>query len=556
MPLKLQADGSYAWKPNSARQEQFLSLPDSIFEGLYGGAAGGGKSELLLMLPIAREFYRYPAFRGIIFRRSFPQLQRSLIPRSYLLYPKFGGQYNETKHEWKFPSGAIIFFGHLDQDKDAPNHDTDEYNYLGFDELTAFTEYMYRYMTSRVRTSTERLPAIIRSATNPGNVGHAWVRKRFVEPAPQGLIVLTDAKSKSKRIFIPAKLTDNVDLMQSDPDYINRLNALPEAERKAKMDGDWWVFSGQVFTSFRHERIADEPANAMHSIEPFKIPAYWPKILAIDWGYRAATFAIWAAISPDGRIFVYREYVAKGRLITEWGADIKRLSQMDENLIVCALDPSAWQDRGQDMTIADQVIDILDPLPVTQADNDRLGGMNLCFEMIRWQQRPQKYIPKEGYVHETAERILRLYGVEASEQYSNMFLPEKEETNLPKLQIFNTCPELISVIITRVYAQREDDAAVRGKAKREDVAETNDDDGYDCLRYLLKEIVHYGETSDAEFKKRAEVGSILARLAATRDQNDFYQGMERMEARRTSLDIRPGKRSSSRLGVGTFGRAN
>jgi hypothetical protein len=212
---------SVIWKPHQ-RQAAFLSLPDTIFEAMYGGAAGGGKSEALLNLPIVREFYKHPRFKGILFRRTYPELEAELITRSESqgIYKGVGGTYNKEKRRWTFPNGGIIQFGHLEYDSDVRKYDSAEYNYIGFDELTSFTEYQYLYMFSRCRSSSSGLPSIIRSGTNPGGIGHGWVRARFVEPAPYGTII-KDTRTTLKRIFIRSKAQDNPYLMENDPQYIS-----------------------------------------------------------------------------------------------------------------------------------------------------------------------------------------------------------------------------------------------------------------------------------------------------------------------------------------------
>jgi hypothetical protein len=120
-------------------------------------------------------------------------------------------------------------------------------------------------------------------------------------------------------MFIPAKLTDNPHLMKADPDYITRLAILPFAERKAKLDGDWWTFSGQVFDEWRDKQMPDEPENALHVINPFSVPSWWPKVLAVDWGYEAMLWCGWFAIAPNKRIYLYQEYTSKREKIALLG---------------------------------------------------------------------------------------------------------------------------------------------------------------------------------------------------------------------------------------------
>lgn len=527
MPVQVTGRFEKIWNPHQ-RQVDFIQIPFSVFEAMYGGAAGGGKSELLLMLPIVYGWHDIRGFNGIIFRRTFPQLEESLIPRSREFYSLLGATYNDTKHYWTFPSGAVIRFSYLDKDKDARDHDTAEYHYAAFDELTAFTEFMYRYITSRVRSTLDGVAPIVRSATNPGNIGHVWVRDRFVADAREGNTILYDEIAKSKRVFIPAKLTDNPYLMKKDPDYINRLRLLPVAEQKAKIEGDWWTFSGQVFDEYREAPYPDEPSNACHVVPDFEPPAWWPRIVAADWGYSAYTWVGWAAISPDSRCFVYREYCHHREDISVWGANIRRASQFElDSIVAKVLDPSAWQKRGT-KTVAEQVEEATE-WRWEQADNDRIGGKLLVHEFLRWRPRPARYVPKDGYNEDTFQWVLRNRGSEAAAAYYAMFQPEPPEGNIPRLQITKSCVELRRTIPLCVYEQKDG-------FNTEDVAEWqgNDehpgDDPYDGVRYLLKAVDRFCRQSSREHTKRSRLASIQQRLEETGDWNTYYRQMGKMEA--------------------------
>lgn len=505
------------WKP-SRKQADFISLPDSVSEGFYGGAAGGGKSEVLLMLPIAKEWYKNPHFKGLLLRRTFPELEKSLITRSEEWYQHTGAIYNRQLKRWKWPWGAYLDFGYAEYEKDVRRYDTTEYTYIGFDELTSFTEFQYLYLTkSRLRSSDPDLPAIARSASNPGNIGHGWVRKRFVEPAREGGVLLRDGPTGQLRIFIKSLLTDNPYLMAADPGYIDRLRQLPEAERRAKLDGDWWTFSGQVFDDWRSEHFPDEPENALHVIAPFTVPDWWPKVLAIDWGFSAMLWAGWAAASPQGQCILYREYTCKQTKISTWATDIGRVSQGADKPRLTVVDPSAWHHNGSEKNIADQFYEHSGLSPL-KADNDRVGGKVLMQEYLRWQPRPPRTEPRKDFDPDLAAYIMRMKGLEAYKSYLDMYKPEPPEGPLPKLQVFNTCPEFIKAIPLCVYDE----------TNKEDVAEFDGDDPYDGGRYLIKAVDRYFKESEGEFKKIQQREQVVNSCT---DMTSYYRRMEQLEAR-------------------------
>lgn len=488
------------WAP-FYKQELFISLPFSVNEALYGGAAGGGKSELLVLLPLIYKFHEHPLFKGIILRRTFPELEKEIIIRSEKYYKSAAGKYNDQKRVWKFPSGAHIFFGHAENEKDIKKYDGIEYNYIAFDELTHFTEFQYLFLAmSRSRSATPELPAIVRNSTNPGNIGHAWVRKRFVEPYSSGGKIIIDKKTGLKRFYLQAMGRDNPHLMSNTPDYLLKLEMMPEAEKRAKLYGDWFTYEGQVFDNFRIEPLQDEPSNARHTIEPFPIPDYWPKVLAIDWGYKANTVAYWGAINPDGQVIVYREYCVKETDVSVWATEIGELTRQDKNIKFCLLDTNAWDQRGEEETIAQQFQKFSKLVP-HQASKGRISGKILLQEYLRWRPRPKREVQEEfdrGY----ADALLRHRGLDAYNDYLNRFQQQPDEI-LPKILFFDTCNEAIRVIPLCIYDEKNP----------EDVAPFNGDDAYDCIRYLLKGIVRYQDESKTEyenFRREAKINTLLA----------------------------------------------
>ncbi len=516
-------ENAEVWRPNR-RQAEELAIPFSVFEGFYGGAAGGGKSEILLAEPVVKRLTDHPRFHGIIFRRTFRQLEESLIPRAKEFYgwdgtTRFGARYNDQKKSFTFPSGATIRFSYLETDDDAKSHQTAQYNYAAFDELTHFSEYQYTYVTTRVRTSVSDLPAYVRSASNPGGVGHTWVYKRFVEPCETGHVILqrTLPNGKAtKAVFIPALLTDNTALMAADPDYINRLNLLPEADRRALLYGDWHAYSGQVFSEFRAIHLPTEPENALHLVDPFLVPVWWPKVIAIDWGYAAMTWVGWFAVSPDMVTYLYREYAQKRKYITEWASDVARLSQYDGSIKDVVLDPSAWQTRGDPKQIYIQFQEA-SGMRVTKADNDRLGGKMLLHEYFRWKPRPARYIPKDGFVQELHDRIYRMYGEERAAEYTAMFKAQPPETNLPKFRIFRgAAPELVGAI----------QACMSDPKRPEDVQEFEGDDPYDGCRYGIKRVHRYFQEAVEENASRQKLAAVLNGAHTTQD---MYMAMRKYD---------------------------
>jgi hypothetical protein len=526
------------WKP-TPKQAQFIELPFDIDEALYGGAAGGGKSELLILLPLIYGFHEHPRYKGIILRRTFPELESEIIQRSRLFYPSTGAVYNESKHRWVYPNGGMDVFGHAKREEDIRNYDSAEYNLIRFDEATSFLEFQYLYLVlTRRRTTSPDLPAIARSATNPGNIGHIFFRERFVDPYPMGGRPIRDSRTNLRRFFLQCLGTENPHLLKKNPNYFSGMKDLGDAEYRAKALGDWYTFTGQVFREWRIAPQPGEPDNARHVIPYHEIPHWWPRIIAVDWGWKAWTFIIWMAIAPNGRVYIYRTYAEKGKYIKDWASDLINFtgSEFDQvqDIGICH---SANQHRGEPHTILEQVIDALkeknlDQTQVSLGKRDRIGGKMLVHEYLRWMPKPKlvKQI-NEQYNSELAAYILRNKGQLAYKQYIEFFAEEQDEANLPKLQIMEESPEgrKNSEIIDCIPLCRYQEKGEKDKSP-EDVAEFDGDDPYDCLRIALERVDRYLETAVLENEKYKLQAKILANFEKSKDMHSYYLSMQKFES--------------------------
>ncbi len=313
--------------------KQMCFVEASSDEVLFGGAAGGGKS-FAQVIDSLLYAVKYPKSRQLILRRSFPELERSLINTTLMIFPKEVGRYSVTKRLWTLNNGSIIEFGYCDQENDVIKYQSAEYDVIRFDELTHFTEFQYLYMLSRNR-GANRHPKQMKSTTNPGGVGHGWVKKRFIDPAP-AMQERVDEKGRSF-IFIPAMIGDNCFLMKNDPDYVKRLMELPENERKALLYGVWDIFEGQFFGEFDRK---------IHVVKPFEIPNHWRRYMAMDYGLDMLA-CYWAAFDIQGRGYIYRELYQSGLTVSEAAARIKSASPVEEKVFLRFAPPDLWG-RGAD----------------------------------------------------------------------------------------------------------------------------------------------------------------------------------------------------------------
>ena len=406
--------------PNEGPQTDFLAAGEK--DVLYGGAAGGGKSYAMLIDPL--RYAHKKAHRALILRRSMPEL-REMIDKSRELYPLAfqGAKFREVEKLWNFPSGAKVEFGFLERDADVYRYQGQAYSWIGFDEITHLpTEFSWNYLASRLRTTDPEIQTYLRCTANPGGVGSQWVKKRYIEPAEHNTGFT--GNDGLTRKFIPAKLADNPYLAE-DGIYEQMLKSLPPIQRRQLLEGNWDVAEGAAFVEFDTQ---------VHVIPPFELPIGWERVKGIDYGYAAESCCLWGIIDiNDGTLIIYRELYRKGLTGEELGSIITNMELEDPFAVSGVLDGAAWAKTGSTGPTVGEAL-LKEGHKLRRADKNRVQG--------------------KIQIHE--------------------FLKIKENGR-PKLQIFNTCPNLI----------RELQSIPLSKTNPEDVDTHASDHAYDALRYMI-----------------------------------------------------------------------
>lgn len=349
------------------KQKQFIDAVQD--EVLYGGAAGGGKS-YGQVVDAFLSAVKHPGIKQLILRTSFPELERSLIMTALEIIPAPLYKYNSSKHRLVFTNGSVIEFGYLTCDSDVTQYQSAEYDIIRFDELTHFSEYQYTYMLSRIR-GINSFPKQVKSSTNPGSAGHNWVKERFIHPSPPGQ-EYTDGAGRT-RIFISARVQENPFLMNSDPDYIKRLKALPDKEKKALLYGDWDIFEGQYFPEFSREK---------HIVRGITPPSYHKKFRSLDYGLDM-TACYWWAVDSEGVCTLYREFYKKGLTLSEAAREIVALTPENESIAYTAASPDLWNRRQDTGKSGMEIMAEQGLVGLVRADNRRVEGWRVLREYLK-----------------------------------------------------------------------------------------------------------------------------------------------------------------------------
>jgi len=462
------------WSPQPGPQALAIGTKLWCDELLFGGSRGGGKSEFMLMdfFMDVKEWKN--KWHGVLFRRSYPQLD-DIVQRAQEIYRACTGQdgWRSGDYTYKFPGGSTLKFRHLDNDADASNYLGHSYGWVGFEELTQWsTDGPYKKLLATVRSTTKGLPKRIRSTSNPGSVGHGWVKRRFIDMAPEGSVPFREEKSGMTRMFIRSRVQDNKILLQNDPGYVGRIRAAAAGNKqllRAWLYGDWDVFFGQFFSSF-------DPK--IHKVDPLKVlpngkvPSHWRIEGSLDYGESKPTaFCLWAT-NEHWESYLIAEYYKSGLWLSEHVSGIWTLCQycpytngrMPERIWA---DPQIFYTRASanSATMNRMVADVF--------KNDSKGQLKLV---------------KSNRDRVAGWRFLK-------NQMAVKFGPDGEMVRRPKIFYFPECEEFERTTLGAVYAGSE-----------ESPSEDMDTDGEDHLQDSARYFVMGSHRANAVKDTRKESG--------------------------------------------------
>lgn len=526
-----------AWQPNPGPQTEILLRPE--YELLYGGAKGGGKTAAGIMWlvtgnpnaanpqPVDISYINHPYYRALVLRRNRADMEY-WISEAKKIYKLFGAVYTANPSEFTFESGAKIVIGHLAEDGAWEKYAGNEVQRILIEEATQIPSYrLYSLVVANCRSKYKELRPQILLTANPGGPGHGWISKRFLTTTPASykrtLVQkiadpVTGKVVEITRAFIPAKVTDNPKILETDPTYAARLSAQyanDENLRRALLDGDWNALAGQYFTAWRpNGPLGSETALypwARHVIEPIRMEPHWHRWISMDWGYKHHSVAHWFCQHPNGQVHVYREIAFAGMTPEQFGVEIALASLADldgltEHRVDLWLSPDAFGTRTSEQTIADQVksgicsvlgptsayiltgkdipgaderdvFDLVDfqqrqaGIAIRRAQNHRVAGWMYTHSLMRFKPLVQN---EDKFDADKAIGIAHDLGAEEYFKYIKYYQRTKEA--LPLLQVHSTCPRTIAAIPAAMHDEEHDP---------NDVLKTDEpeDDVLDSLRY-------------------------------------------------------------------------
>lgn len=346
---------------------------------LMWGAKGWGKSYSIRAESV-RQCLSASGVRWLALRRTSPEisenmiipLQRELPPPRTWFY-----DFNKTDKIMKFFNGSTLRFSYCQNLADVMNYQGIEYDFIAIEELTHWDEIEWKLLMWSLRTTREGITPNFFASTNPGSRGHAWVKRLWIDRQ------FKEWENPASYSFTPARVWDNQILMQTQPEYVQMLQALPDKERRAFLEGDWNVFDGQFFTEFRED---------LHVVQPF-IPRDWIKrrIICLDYGYTNPSAVYWLAQDNQDNVTCYRELYTTNKTYRQLALQIKAMTPADEIIDTTIVDPAivnkpsetTWTSWSDEMKAA--------WLKVKGADNARISGWQVVRQFLQPYQDPNTW---------------------------------------------------------------------------------------------------------------------------------------------------------------------
>lgn len=410
------------------KQIDFLSAIETTENTFYGGARGGGKSHGLREIMLFRRA-EIPQSKGVIFRRTYPELYANHIEPLMQKFPKLREFYNGSTRQITFPNRSILAFRHCQYEKDLHLYQGQEFHDLGIDEIGEWPEAWYWFLKGSNRSSLPHVKPRFIGAGNPGGIGHKWLKRLFITRE------FRENEKPEDYIFVPAMAEDNPVLMENDPGYISRLESNPNKMLvKAWRGGSWDLQAGQFFD------MMDRKA---HVIDPFPIPSHWKRFAAFDTGYNHPAGFLWGTSDTDGNVYIYREYAKSKRTTEEVVSDIMK-HEDTKQLPPISAGWDCWvkASRGGGPSV-DEKFGVASgrKLTLVKANIDRVPGATQVRDYL------------------------------------------KVRENGPRLRIFKTCPLLFETLVRMMHDPDNPEDVLKEDATNGD--ENTGDDLYDTLRYML-----------------------------------------------------------------------
>jgi phage terminase large subunit len=417
----------FRWQP---KQDQLLDLVErspASWIG-FGGARGGSKSHAGRQIILDRRI-RYAGTDALVIRRTFKEVFGNCIQPMFRAWPitrKWyrGASATEGHHVLALPNGSKVFYGYAEHKEDIYDWQGWEFADILVEEASHFNEEELRFLKTCNRwTSSAPIHPKFICTMNPGNVGHDFMRRIFVDrrysenEKPEDYAFIQAYGWDNLEWSLPSLLTDNgitaeswheltpsqqdevreelariyygwtdrerFEYFVTRSDYGRNLFALPSQERDAHLFGEWDSFIGQFFSEFQRR---------LHVCKPFQIPSYWERFASFDWGFRSPACTLWHAVSPEGRVYTYREAYVKGK-DTPWLAQNNVKLTGNETLRYKVGDPACFNNTAGGPTVAEVMA--INGWAMLTAENDRKNGWARVRDYLAWEENDQGQLTRE-----------------------------------------------------------------------------------------------------------------------------------------------------------------